>query len=181
MKKIDVSFWLIPVENQKKKLQKKINDLANEFKSFSYAPHVTIYHFNHKLNKDEIENIKTSADKILKNQKSISLNSLKIDYSNIFTKTLFIQFEINSDLLFLHKKFVNTFKKFPVYNLNPHLSLIYKNKMKQEDKIKIIKNLKFDNKIVFDELRIIIKNGDGIKKEKDILLWKEIYRKKFNF
>ncbi|MDH7476471.1 MAG: hypothetical protein QHH09_03295 [Microgenomates group bacterium] len=179
MKKIDISFWLIPVEEQKRKLQEIIDELADKFKSFPFIPHVTIFHFNYELNQSDLKNIKEETDKLLEKQKSFSLKVLKIDYSDIFTKTLFIQFEKNKDLILLYERFLNVFKKYSLYSLNPHLSLVYKNKMKEEDKMKIIKSLKLKDKIIFDKLKIIIKSGGSITEEKDILLWKEIYKKKF--
>lgn len=170
---MDFSFWLIPEKSQKDFFQKIINDLAKKYKSFSFEPHITLYHFENNQNQKEIINL---LEENLTNANKIFVEFKKLDYSDIFTKTLYCQMKLNQKLINLYQKAKTVFSKFGEYQLNPHLSLIYKNNMKVEDKEKEIKKLirLIPKKIIFDKLALIIREKGSIKKEKDILEWKEI-------
>lgn len=69
---------------------------------------------------------------------------------------------------------MNICKIFSFYHLNPHLSLIYKNQMKDEDKVKERnKLLPLIPKIIFDKLALITREKGSIKNEEDVLEWRE--------
>lgn len=170
---MDFSFWLIPENSQKKLLEKIIIDLSNKYKSYPFIPHVTFYHFENNQNQKEIINL---LEENFANANKISVEFEKLDYSNIFTKTLYCQMKTNNQLQNLYQKAKKIFLKYGDYQLNPHLSLIYKNNMKIDDKEKEIKKIMplIPKKINFNKLALIIREKRSIKKEKDVLEWKEI-------
>lgn len=169
---MDFSFWLIPEKSQKDFFQKIINNLAKKYKSYSFEPHITLYHFENDQHQKEIINL---LEKNFANTKKISVEFEKLDYLDIFTKTLYCQMKFNKELINLYQKAKNVFSKFSDYQLNPHLSLIYKNRMKIEDKEKEIKKLTplIPKKIAFDKLALIIREKGSIKEEKDVLEWQK--------
>jgi len=169
MKKISVSVWLIPEEYQRKLLQETINTLSNRYGAFSFIPHITIYH----LETSDVGSVIAATEMIAKNTKVLSLNLNKISYSNVFTKTLFAQYEINPDLKRLNIEFKKVFSDFPQYEINPHLSLIYKNNMSDNDKLEEIQKIKVPHKLVLDSLMIITRNS-SIAQDKDVMDWKSI-------
>ncbi len=170
---MDFSFWLIPENSQKKLLEKIIIDLSNKYKSYLFVPHTTLYHFKNNSNKNKVVNL--LKENFSKENKLI-LKVENIEYSNIFTKTLYCQMKTNNQLQNLYQKAKKIFSKYGDYQLNPHLSLIYKNNMKAEDKEKEIRKLNslIPKKIIFNKLALIIKEKGSIKEEKDVLEWKEI-------
>jgi len=109
--------------------------------------------------------IKTSLKDIIKNVEQIlpvikpfSLKPLRINYSDIFTHTLFIEFEKNKYSVKLYQKFREKLLRYSDYNFNPHLSLIYKNNMTVAEKKKIKKSISLPNSIKFDQLLDLLRN-----------------------
>jgi hypothetical protein len=47
------------------------------------------------------------------------------------------------------------FLKYSDFKLHPHLSLIYKNNMPVDEKIKVIKKIKIPAEILFDQIKVI--------------------------
>lgn len=172
---MDMSIWLIPREDQLNFFRKIINDLAHKYNTCSFAPHVTLYSFNNNFNKEEII---TGLNNYFLNEKRISLEFDGIKYSDLFTKTLYCQLKMNEQIESLYQKTKKIFLKFGDYQLNPHLSLIYKNNMSVDDKQKEIKKLTsfIPRRIIFDKLALIIRDKGPIKKEEDVLDWREILK-----
>jgi len=177
MSNFDFSFWLIPEEKERKKWQKVIDDLAKKYQVFSFIPHVTIYWLG-TVNVS-VETVVKKTEEISSFLKPISLKPLRIDYSEIFTKTLFIQFEKTKELIEVYEKFKEKFSVYNIYDFNPHLSLIYKNNMLVSEKEKVRKEIELPNVIKFNQLMVILNKKGTIKEEKDVLNWKIVYSKKF--
>jgi 2'-5' RNA ligase len=176
MKTSDFSFWLIPEEEEKQKWQKVIDDLAKRYQVYSFIPHITIYWLG-EVNVS-VKTIVKKTEEIASFLKPISLKPLRVDYSEIFTKTLFIQFEKNNQSINVYQKFKEKFSSYNVYDFNPHLSLIYKNQMPVLEKEKIKKEIKLPKSIKFNQLMVILNKKGTIKKEKDVLNWEIVYSKK---
>ncbi|NER51988.1 MAG: hypothetical protein F6J92_36170 [Symploca sp. SIO1A3] len=83
-----VSFWLIPSEEDRAFFQKMIDSLGQEYDAPSFTPHVTIYSGEHTPD----DNIAELIEKSTKEVKSFSLRVEKLEYTEEFTKTLFVQF-----------------------------------------------------------------------------------------
>ncbi|MCS6956535.1 MAG: hypothetical protein NZM02_01660 [Patescibacteria group bacterium] len=174
---MDFSFWLIPEKNQKKFFQKIIDNLAQKYSSCSFIPHLTIYYIPPQNKKNlEIKTILKILKENFNSEEKINLQFSHLDFSDIFTKTLYCQMKTNQQLINLYDKFKKFFGNYSDYQLNPHLSLIYKNNMNVEDKKKEIKKLNslIPKTIIFDKLSLIIRDKGHIKKETDVLDWKEI-------
>lgn len=165
-----ISIWLVSQENQEVQLRKIINDLASRYGAFSFVPHITAYHFDNVRDLNEVMN---QTKEIAGQSLPFSLDLESVSYSDIFTKTLYAQYKINSHLKNLYEQFRKRFfDQFP-YEINPHLSLIYKNNMSEIDKKKEINRILVPKQINLDRLIMIARDG-SIKQEKDVLDWKNV-------
>lgn len=120
MSDTEFALWLTPREPLRQQLRAEIERLATKFDAVDFDPHVTVFCGP----ADEAEAC-SAANRVAKQFEPIELIAEKLDYTNHFTKTLFVQFQ-NSTLL---RKMYETVKKYYAqpsnYELNPHLSLLY--------------------------------------------------------
>lgn len=172
----DVSIWLIPKKEQEEELRKTIDILSQKYGAYSFIPHLTIYHLGTSLEEDKTIQI-VSEETI--NVKPFTLEAETIKHSDIFTKTLYVPYQVAKPLLNMYERLRNRFQSIHNYALNPHLSLIYKNNMRVEDKEKEIGNIKYPQTLDIDRVMVITKEGSTITQEKDVLDWKIAFEKAF--
>jgi hypothetical protein len=172
----DISIWLVPRKDQRDNLQKIVDELSSRHKSFSFIPHITVYHLSPTDGYSSVSNeVIAIAKDVSENLKPITLSLETFSHSDEFTKTIFAKYSISSDLKILYNKFkIELYSKYP-YELNPHLSLIYKNNMTTFDKEKEVAHVKVPKKLVLDTISIIVKEGGPIGQEKDVLDWKVMF------
>jgi 2'-5' RNA ligase len=120
-RRIVIAYWLIPAEPARRFFQGLIEDLACRYDAPLFEPHVTI---------DVGANHADAADKALSKAgrecHPINLKPLEIDNSDEFIKTLFVQFAPNRKLRRLNGIIRSAAQESSDYELNPHLSLLYK-------------------------------------------------------
>ncbi len=163
----DISIWLIPEKKQESDLQKTINDLARQYETYPFVPHITLYHLKNSMPLHEIlPVIKTCS----KNVRPFYLDLEGLFHSDQFTKTLYARYRISGALQSLFDKLKKPFSVQP-YELAPHLSLIYKNDMNEDRKKQEEKRIKIPTRLLLDRVMIISKEGGPIVKEKDVLEW----------
>lgn len=168
--KMTVSIWLVPQKDQEIQLQNTINYLSKRYHAFSFVPHITAYRLDNVRSLDSIINL---TGEIAQQSRAVSLDLENIFYSNIFTKTLYAQYKISPALQKLYNKFKEELYKTSPHEINPHLSLIYKNNMADKDKIKEMQDITVPEKLILDRLMVVTRNG-SIKSEKDVLDWKVV-------
>jgi 2'-5' RNA ligase len=120
-RRIVIAYWLIPAEPGRSVFQTLINDLARRHDAPVFEPHVTIF---------VGANRPKSAQKVLshvgRHCTAITLNALEIHQSGEFIKTLFVQFAPSAELERLKDAIRSAAQDSSDYDLNPHLSLLYK-------------------------------------------------------
>ncbi len=85
----------------------------------------------------------------------INLKTLQIDYSDEFIKTLFVQFALKTHLPQLNEIIRNTAQDSSRYELNPHLSLLYKNVSIQTRRL-LARSIKVPfSEVSFDSLKAV--------------------------
>src|SRR6476660_8837357 len=99
-----------------------INDLARRCDAPVFEPHVTIH-----VGADRADAAKSVLGAVARECKLIGLKQLRIDQSDEFIKTLFVQFAMNAELSKLNNIIREAANDSSHYELKPHLSLLYKN------------------------------------------------------
>ena len=166
---------LLPAKEDKLILENIIKSLAEKYNSYPFLAHMTIYSRIPTSEAIVIKAVKESLSGI----KPFQIEVDKLDYSDLFTKTLYIQFKNNPTLKKIYSSLFNNLNKYVDYTFNPHMSLIYKNNMPFEEKEKIITNIKLNRRVIFDRC-VIIGATKLLKEEKDVTDWQIAFEKDLN-
>ncbi len=98
-----------------------IEDLARRYDAPLFEPHVTFH-----VGANHTDAAEKALSKAACECQPINLEALEIDHSNEFIKTLFVQFVPNRKLRQLNEIIRSAAQDSSQYELNPHLSLLYK-------------------------------------------------------
>jgi 2'-5' RNA ligase len=116
-----IVHWLIPAEPAHRFFQDLINDLARRYDAPVFGPHVTIY-----VGADSTDAVNATLSKTARDCEPIVLQALEVSHSDEFIKTLFVQFAMNRQLQQITQSIRAGVQDSSDYQLNPHLSLLYK-------------------------------------------------------
>lgn len=116
-----MAYWLIPAEPMHRFLAATIAELAARFDAPLFEPHVTIYAT--RRGDDEPADVLNRA---LSDCRFFRLSVRDIQCSDEFVRTVFLQFEPNPRVAKLSRTLQQASALHDEYQLNPHLSLIYK-------------------------------------------------------
>jgi 2'-5' RNA ligase len=163
-----LTYWLIPAEPMRSYFSGMISDLARRFNAPLFEPHVTLY-----VTESGNESPREVLKETLRNIKPPSLSVTAINYSDEFTKTLFVEFRPDESLARLNAKLRAGSVSQPEYHLNPHLSLIYKT-MASETKVQLANSLRlpFDG-VRFDSAKAVISPA-RIESRADVEAWRVV-------
>ena len=117
-----IAYWLIPSEPAQSFFQRIINDFARRYDTPVFEPHVTIH-----VGADRADAAKNALGDAERECKLIGLTPLGIDQADEFIKTLFVQFAMSAELRKTTEIIRQGANDSSQYELNPHLSLLYKN------------------------------------------------------
>jgi 2'-5' RNA ligase len=117
-----VAYWLIPSEPAHSFFQRIINDLARRCDAPVFEPHVTIH-----VGADHADAAEKALGEAAREFKLIGLTPLGINQSDVFIKTLFVQFVMRAELRKINEIIREAANDSSHYHLKPHLSLLYKN------------------------------------------------------
>jgi len=167
-----IGYWLCPAEPARNQFDALIKDLAVRFDAPFFEPHVTIF-----VTSAEHENPVAVMDEVLKECGPFRLAVSRIDYSEKFTKTLFVQFDPNTKLTRLAEDFRRASISPSDYQLNPHLSLIYK-EMDEKTKQQLAASITLPfTQATFDTAKAIISPAE-IKSRKEVEAWRVVAERK---
>jgi len=168
-----LAYWLIPAEPARSHFRSLIQDLARRFDAPVFEPHVTLY-----VTEPGNENPADVLKETLRNIKPPSLSIAAINYSDEFTKTLFVEFRPDESLDRLNGKLRAGSASQPEYQLNPHLSLIYKT-MSPETKVPLAKSLRLPfDEVRFDSAKAVISPAK-IESRADVEAWRVVAEENF--
>lgn len=161
-----VAYWLIPAEPARSFFASAIAEIAARFDAPLFEPHVTFY-----AGEKGDENAEEVLNGALDGTPPIRLSVRDIQYSDEFTKTVFVQFEPSPALLELCRALRRASALHDEYHLNPHLSLIYK-KMAPSAKGDAAASVRMPfTEVLFDSAKAIISPA-RIKSREDIEAWR---------
>lgn len=145
-----IAYWLIPAELAHSFFQRLIKDLARRHNAPFFEPHVTIY-----VGANDANAAEKALSKAAREWQTINLKALGINHSDEFIKTLFVQFAMNRKLRQLHQTIRNAAQDLSDYELNPHLSLLYKN-MSATARRELADSIKVPfSEVIFDSLKAV--------------------------
>ena len=145
-----IAYWLIPAEPAREFFCLFIANLARQHDAPVFEPHVTIH-----VGANDVDAAERAVSKAARDCKLITLKDLGIGHSDEFIKTLFVKFATSEKLQQLNAIIRTAAEDSCEYELNPHLSLLYKNipgTARQELAASI--KLPF-SEVVFDELKAV--------------------------
>ena len=168
-----ITYWLIPAEPARSHFASLINNLAARFDAPIFEPHLTLY-----ATKAENEDPSELLNRLLAENEGYRLSIGGIDCSDEFTKTLFVQFEPDERLTDLSVNFRRASVCQTEYQLNPHLSLIYK-RMSPEAKEEIARSLSLPfNEVPFDSVKAVISPANITARE-HVEAWRVVAARRF--
>jgi 2'-5' RNA ligase len=118
---IVIAYWFIPTEPARSFFQGIINDLARRYDAPVFEPHVTIH-----VGANCTAAVETALSKAARSCMQVQLRVREVNHSSEFIKTLFVQFALSTKLRQLDQIIRTTAQDSSDYQLNPHLSLLYK-------------------------------------------------------
>lgn len=168
-----LSYWLLPSTADHNFLRNIINALAKTYDAPPFEPHVTIYSGVYTPQDDPEALLQQPTNNI----QYVRLCIDTLLYTDVFTKTLFVQFHPAPVLTAISEALRNAVSEPSDYVLNPHLSLIYK-QMSIATKHHLISSLHLpQSEIIFDEVGAVVSSG-RTQTPKDVESWNMIYRQK---
>jgi len=120
-RRIVIAYWLIPAGPAYSFFQGIINDLARRYDAPVFEPHVTI-HVDANLVGGAEEALSSAANEC----QPIELKVGDVGHSDVFTKTLYVEFALSSKMRRLNRVIRDVAHDASGYELKPHLSLLYK-------------------------------------------------------
>ena len=120
MEKTAIAYWLIPAEPARSFFEKKIVDLARRYNAPVFEPHMTLYVGSARVEAEEV------IAKAVSGCRFAQAKVLKVCESDEFIETLFVQFAPDRKLQQLYEMIRDAAQDSSDYQLNPHLSLLYK-------------------------------------------------------
>lgn len=169
-----LSVWLVPAKNDNVYLGNIINNLGKEYGSPTFDPHLTLFG-NINI---ETEELKEAIDRVSNKIKPFKIKKTAISQSELFFKTVFIEFELNEELKNLFIALSRKTDNRDIATFKPHISLIYKT-MPKEEKLKIIEKLDIKDEFLIDKV-VVNAPKKGDKDFLNIESWRALYEKKLN-
>ena len=170
----EYSFWLLPAEPLRAVLYSIIQELADTFTGVYFEPHVTI-----SCGPSSNDESLALAREIASQFTPVELTPTGLDHTNLYTKTLFIQFEESASLREMSVHIRKHSSRPSSYLLNPHLSLLYKI-APLETRTKIGQTLRVPKGIYrFDRLKVI-ETEIPLTQPEQIKRWRTVFESKLS-
>jgi 2'-5' RNA ligase len=173
-RRIVIAYWLIPAEPARSFFQDLINYLALRYNGPVFEPHVTIYVGADRKGTAESALLKAAPD-----CKQIALQALEVSHSSEFIKTLFLQFALNTKLRQLNQMIRTAAQDSSDYQLNPHLSLLYK-RMSIQDRRLLARSIDVPfSEVIFDSMKAV-RCVSPTRRRADVAAWRVVTTKQLS-
>ena len=146
----EFTLWLTPRDPRRSLLRSTIHRLAEELDAVEFEPHVTVY-----CGQSTEEEASAIARRVATGFGPLELTAVRLDHTERYTKTLFVQFEESTLLREIFEVVAASYALQSDYVLNPHLSLLYK-KLPANERRKLCQSLDVPmGNYRFDRVRMI--------------------------
>ncbi len=115
-----ISYWLIPTKEDHAVLQTVIDGLASRFEAPTFPPHLTLFAGPATADEEPRHVLESLPSELV--PKRLAVN--RVDVSDHFTMTLFLQLQPDPQLITLHER-IQSIAPPSKYCFDPHLSLLY--------------------------------------------------------
>ena len=129
--------WFVFEKNDAGYFTNIINELSTKYDAQPFKPHITAYGLV-DIDLGKLDKIVTNS---IQGQKQIVVEKSRVAYSDVFWKTLFVEFLPNGQLIQINKKLTESLDSVAKYDFVPHVSLIYK-KMKESEQKKLVDTIR---------------------------------------
>lgn len=153
--KNDVLFstWLVPAAHDKSVLSKVIVRLGETLQSPSFLPHITAYAY--KMPGDSLSPVVSQMEILKHNVHQFTLDVKKIDHSSEFFKAIFIELDTHPMLDLIYTRLKELVGQFGSYELQPHLSLAYK-EMTERERQQVVESLSPPKTVTIGEIGYVV-------------------------
>ena len=124
------AIWFVLEKNDTEYFANIIDDLSAKYDAQPFQPHITAYGLV-DISLDKLDEIVRNS---IKDQKQFVIKKSNISYSDVFWKTLYVEFQPNVQLTKIGEKLTASLQSYASYDFIPHVSLIYKNMAISEQK-----------------------------------------------
>ncbi|MEM9214292.1 MAG: hypothetical protein AAGD25_08080 [Cyanobacteria bacterium P01_F01_bin.150] len=192
-----ISVWLIPTETDRAFLQSLISQIAQQYQSVAFCPHVTLFSVPvTKINQNLVSSPLSSPwdlseidwdehlSIVLSKFSPFFLKTIHIGWGRTFAKTVFVQLETTSTLLAFIQAMRNSITQGPATQaieqiIDPHISLIYKH-LDNKRKVAIAQSTTLhQHTFGFSEFQIV-KAPSQFETQEDVQALRCIYRQTLN-
>jgi 2'-5' RNA ligase len=172
-RQIVIAYWLIPTEPARSYFQSVINDLARRYNAPKFEPHVTVH-----VGVDCTDTVGEVLSKAARGCERIALQPLDVSGSSEFIKTLFVQFDVTTQLQRFNQSIRTAAKNSSGYQLNPHLSLLYK-RMSNQDRRVLTHSIEVPfPEVTFDSLKAV-RCISPTRSRADVEAWRVVTERNF--
>jgi 2'-5' RNA ligase len=149
-RRIVIAYWLIPTEPARGYFQSLINDLAQRYNAPQFEPHITVH-----VEANCTHPVDGALSKAAEDCERIVLQAVGVSGSSEFIKTLFVRFAMSRELQRLNHSIRSAACDSSDYQLNPHLSLVYK-KMSSQERRPLMRSIEVPfPEVAFDSLKAV--------------------------
>jgi len=146
----EFTLWLTPCEPLRTLLRSMVSELAERVGAVAFEPHVTVF-----CGPSNDAEARAVAARVARQFAPVELTAARLEHSEHYTKTLFVQFQDSARLQRIFQTAAAHYSRSSNYVLNPHLSLIYKN-LNEEIRRKLCETLDVPmGSYRFDRVRMI--------------------------
>jgi len=168
-----LTYWLIPAEPARSYFRSLIQDFARRFDAPIFEPHLTLY-----TTEPGNEAPARMLRETFRNIETPHLFITAVKYLDEFTKTLFVEFRPDQLLVELSRKLRAGSALQSKYELNPHVSLLYKT-ISRETKADLANSLQLPfDEVRFDLAKAVISPAK-IEAGTDIEAWRVVAEENF--
>lgn len=166
---LQISVWLLPEKDMEGSLSSDMKKLAAQFHAPEFSPHVTLYSVRIPAsNLSEVENFIRRAGQ---NLHPFSLDVLGSGQTETLFKSLYLQLSSSEELDSVFQKIKAGLRNYGDYILDPHLSLLYKEGIEEEEKNKALNMITIPPEVTIDRLALKV-SGPHDDFGKDIYNWR---------
>jgi 2'-5' RNA ligase len=163
-----VTYWLCPAEPERSQLDGLIGDLATRFDAPAFEPHATIH-----VTSASRENPLQVLEEVVGRYKTFRLAVRGLNYSDKYTKTLFVELARDAELARLSEDLRSASVSPSDYELHPHVSLLYK-EMDEETKRGLAASITLPfTEVNFSSVKAVVSPAE-IKSREDVEAWRVI-------